>query len=266
MVRLLEVAGLKIGFDGPGGRAWPVDGVDLCLDQGQVLGLVGQSGSGKSLTALAVLGLLPRKAIIGGGRVVFGGRNLLPQTPAQRRRLLGRTMFITFQGSASALNPTMTVGRQLAETLVFGRGLARAQASTLTAELLARVQLSPEQASAYPFQLSGGMRQRVLIALALALEPVLLIADEPTTGLDMITQKTVLDLLAQQKTRPGAAMIVISHDLRAVGRLADRVVVMHRGRVVDEAPFPQLPARATHPHTRELIKASRMLSLPEDEC
>ena len=266
MVKLLDISGLRIGFKGPSGLVWPVDGVDLDLDQGAVLGLVGQSGSGKSLTALAVMGLLDRRAVVGSGRIVFAGQDLLQMEPARRRRLLGRVMFITFQGSASALNPTMTVGKQLAETLVLTRSVDWPQALSRTGELLEQVNLSPELAGSYPFELSGGMRQRVLVALALALEPLLLIADEPTTGLDMVTQKTVLNLLARQKERPGAAMIVISHDLRAVGLLADQVAVMHQGKVVDRALFAELPQKAAHPHTLELIKAGQMLSLPESVC
>jgi len=266
MVKLLEITGLRIGFPARGGPVWPVDGVDLDLDQGEVLGLVGQSGSGKSLTALAVMGLLPRPAFIGQGRIRLAGQDLLNLAPARRRRLLGRTMFLTFQGSASALNPTMTVGRQVTETLVLGRGLTWPRAWRQTPELLEMVSLEPDSAAAYPFQLSGGMRQRVLIALALALEPLLLMADEPTTGLDMVTQRSVLDLLARQKNRPGAALMIISHDLRAVGHLADRVAVMHQGRVVDNAPRKDLPRLAVHPHSRELITAGRMLSLPEGLC
>ena len=258
---LLSIEDLHISFPGRPAPSTPVRGLSLCLERGTVLGLVGQSGSGKSLSALAMMGMVPRPGRISGGRILLGGVELTRLSPSQYRHVRGRQMFLIFQGSAAALNPALTVGKQLVEVGVHLRGASWRAARAGARELLEQVRVDPRHMDSYPFELSGGMRQRVLVAMALAMEPQLIIADEPTTGLDVITQGEILALFADLRRRIPGGMILISHDLRVVASLADHIAVMHQGRIVDQAPTRLLPVQARHPHTRELLTASRAFSL-----
>ncbi|MCB2228017.1 MAG: ABC transporter ATP-binding protein [Desulfarculaceae bacterium] len=260
---LLSIEDLRISFPGHPKPSAPVRGLSLSLERGSVLGLVGQSGSGKSLSALAMMGMVPRPGRISGGRISLDGMELTRLSPSQYRHVRGRQMFLIFQGSSAALNPALTVGKQLAEVLVHLRGASWRAARAGAGGLLEQVRVDPRHLGSYPFELSGGMRQRVLVAMALAMEPQLIIADEPTTGLDVITQGEILALFADLRQRIPGGMILISHDLRVVASLADHIAVMHQGRVVDQAPTALLPARARHPHTRELLAAGHAFSLAE---
>ena len=250
---LLEIKNLHIAFPPWGDPSVPVKGLDLRLEEGRVLGLVGQSGSGKSLASLAVMGMVPPPGRITEGSIHFLGTDLLSLSSAGYRRLRGREMFLIFQGTGSALTPTLTIGRQMAEVFKHLEGAAWRKAMGLAENALADVGLPARVMQCYPFELSGGMRQRALVAMALAMKPRLIIADEATTGLDMSTQAEVLGLFAGLKAKSGISMIVVSHDLRVVGSLADEVAVMHEGRVVDLAPISRLPEQARHPHTAELL-------------
>ena len=265
-MRLLEIRNLHVSFPPRDNPVVPIRGLDLTLDEGRVLGLVGQSGSGKSLTALAVMGMVPRPGRITGGHIHFAGMDLLSLSPFKYRHLRGKDMFLIFQGAGSALTPTLTIGRQVAEVFEQHKGSSRKKGLALAEIVLAEVGLEPRVMRSYPFELSGGMRQRVLVALALALEPKLIIADEATTGLDMSIQAEILDLFARLKANGRVSLIIISHDLRVVGSLADEVAVMHQGRIVDNAPVSKLPELASHPHTEELLSACRAFSLPVTPC
>ena len=263
---LLEIKDLHIAFPPWPAPSFPVRGLDLSLEEGQVLGLVGQSGSGKSITALAVMGMIPRPGRIWRGGINFRGENLGRLSASAFRRLRGREIFLIFQGSGTALTPTLTIGRQMAEVFVLQKRASRRRGMALAEGALAQVGLEARVLGCYPFELSGGMRQRVLLAMALALKPRLIIADEATTGLDMSTQAEILRLFEGLKAKGGVSIIIISHDLRVVGHLADEVAVMHQGRVVDRARVAKLPEAARHPHTAELLAACRAFSLPVTPC
>ncbi len=263
---LLSIQDLRITFPGRPRPSEPVRGLSLSLERGSVLGLVGQSGSGKSLSALAIMGMVPRPGRISGGRIRLDGMELTRMSQAHYRHLRGRQMFLIFQGSAEALNPSLTVGKQLAEVMVHLRGASWRQAYGQAGEMLAQVRVARRHLGSYPFELSGGMRQRVLVAMALAMEPQIIIADEPTTGLDVVTQGEILNLFADLRRRIPGGMILISHDLRVMSGLADHIAVMHQGRIVDQAPTGLLAQTARHPHTRELIRAGRALSLRDEPC
>ena len=265
-MKLLEISDLHIAFPPWGKPSLPVAGLDINLEPGRVLGLVGQSGSGKSLTALAVMGMIPRPGRILRGRIRFNGTDLAGLSRTEYRRLRGKKMFLIFQGSGTALTPTLTIGRQLAEVSVRRNGVYRPLGRYACLEVLAAVGLEERVLDCYPFELSGGMRQRILVAMALAIKPALIMADEATTGLDMLTQAEILDIFAGLRQREQVSMIVISHDLRVVGRLADEVAVMHQGKVVDKGPLSSLPRTASHPHTLELMAACRAFSLPVTPC
>jgi peptide/nickel transport system ATP-binding protein len=253
---VLAVEGLTVQFRGRRGLAKVVDGVDWTVHRGETLAVVGESGSGKSMTALAATGLAPRGATVGGS-VRLLGEDLLALPDAARRRARGRSVGFVYQDPMTSLNPVMTVGRQVAEACEEHLGATRREARQRAVELLGLVGIpSPEQrVDAYPHQFSGGMRQRVVIAMALATDPVLLVADEATTALDVTTQAQVLELVASLQERLGTAVVWITHDLGVVAGIADRVAVMYGGRVVEHGRVDAIFAEPAHPYTRALLAA-----------
>ncbi len=257
-VPLLRVEDLSVEFRTRHGVVRALDAVGFSIAKGETVGIVGESGSGKSVTAFAVLGLLPPAARVTSGRAVFGGLDLLTASPGQLLEYRGRELSMIFQSPRTALNPIRPVGRQIADVLERHANLPRAKRRDRVLELLARVQIpDPERRyHAYPFELSGGMCQRVMIALAVACSPALLIADEPTTGLDVTTQAGVLDLLGDLSRTAGMATIMITHDLAVVAERCDRIVVMHAGHVVEQAPARTLLARPRHPYTARLLAST----------
>jgi len=255
---LLEVENLKTHFFTRDGVVRAVDGVSFSIQPGETLALVGESGCGKSVTSLSILRLIasPPGRIV-AGRLLFQSRNLLDLDEAAMRDIRGNEIAMVFQEPMTSLNPVLTVGRQIAEALVLHRGLAYGAAIGRAVEMLRLVNI-PEpgrRAAEYPHQLSGGMRQRVMIAMALACDPKLLIADEPTTALDVTIQAQILDLMRALKEKTGAAILLITHDLGVVAEMAQRVVVMYAGRKVEEAPVAALFARPRHPYTRGLMNS-----------
>jgi len=244
-----------------------VDEVTFDLASGEVLALVGESGCGKSMTALALLGLLPSAARLEGGVIGFEGQDLARLPEPAMRAIRGNRISMIFQEPMTSLNPVMTVGRQIAETVALHQHLPRRAAFDRAIEMLTLVKI-PEtrrRAGEYPHQLSGGMRQRVMIAIAMACTPTLLIADEPTTALDVTIQAQILDLMLEMKGRTGAAVMLITHDLGVIAETAQRVVVMYAGRKVEEAPVKALFARPRHPYTRGLMTSIPRLNRAPEE-
>jgi peptide/nickel transport system ATP-binding protein len=256
MTSLVEIEDLKVVFRGDRGRTThAVETVSFDLARGATLGLVGESGCGKSVTALAIMGLLPKGSADVSGRVRFEGSNLLDLTDAAMRDLRGDRLAMIFQEPMTSLNPAYTIGEQIIETLVRHRGLSRARARSRAIELLRDVRIpSPEQrVDEYPHKLSGGMRQRAMVAIALACDPQLLIADEPTTALDVTIQAQVLDLMRSLKQKTNAAIVLISHDLGVVAEICDEVAVMYAGEIVEHAPVGALFNAPQHPYTIGLL-------------
>jgi oligopeptide/dipeptide ABC transporter ATP-binding protein len=259
---LLHIEDLHAAFCTPLGCVPAVAGLSLQLDRGRTLALVGESGCGKTVTALAILGLLPPAAAGGTrGSIRFDGCDLLALPPRQRRLLRGRRIAMIFQEPMTCLNPVLTIGAQLAEV---GPRCSRRTARARGVEQLRQVGLADpaRRLRQYPHELSGGMRQRVLIAMALAAGPDLLIADEPTTALDVTVQAQILDLLRTLQQRSGMAMLFITHDLGVVAEIADDVAVMYAGRIVEQAPLPRLLADPRHPYTRGLLACTPRLADP----
>jgi len=256
MSALIDISGLKVIFHGDRGRTMhAVDTVNFDLARGATLGLVGESGCGKSVTALAIMGLLPKDAAEVQGQVRFDGVDLVGLPDAQLRDLRGDRLAMIFQEPMTSLNPAYTIGEQISEVLVRHRGLSQDAARDKTIQLLRDVRIpSPEQCvDEYPHKLSGGMRQRVMIAMALACDPQLLIADEPTTALDVTIQAQVLELMRTLKQKSGAAIILISHDLGVVAEVCDEVAVMYAGEIVERAPVVELFDNPQHPYTIGLL-------------
>jgi len=256
--RLLEIQGLKTHFKTDDGMVRAVDGVDLVIDRGETLGVVGESGCGKTVTAMTVLKLIqmPPGRIV-AGHVLWRGRDLVPLSTDQMRQIRAKQIAIIFQEPMTSLNPAYTVGEQIAEVLRLHEGLNRRDAHDRTVEMLRLVHIPmPERrVRDYPHQFSGGMRQRVMIAMALSCHPKLLIADEPTTALDVTIQAQILDLLAEMKSKFGMAIMLITHAMGVVAETAQRVVVMYAGRVVEEATVGRLFASPLHPYTQGLIRS-----------
>ncbi len=256
MAALLEVRGLRTVFDTAAGPARAVDGVDLSIDEGETLGIVGESGCGKSVTALSIMRLIQSPpGRIAEGSIVFDGRDLLSLGPEEIRAVRGNDIAMIFQEPMTSLNPVFTVGRQIAEAVSIHRGLSKHDAAEDAVRMLELVDIPEPRARAddYPHQLSGGMRQRVMIAMALSCNPRLLIADEPTTALDVTIQAQILDLLDSLKRRLGMAVMLITHDLGVVAEQAGRVAVMYAGRVVEEGAVEMVLHEPTHPYTQGLL-------------
>jgi oligopeptide transport system ATP-binding protein len=253
---LLQVRNLTTRFQTERGRLTAVDQVSFDIGPGETVAIVGESGSGKSVTALSIMRLIPSPpGYIDSGELIFDGKDLLKLDDAGIRAIRGNKIAMIFQEPMSSLNPALTVGLQVAEPINLHRGLAWAKALDLAKELLGRVRI-PDAASrlaSYPHQYSGGMRQRVMIALALACQPRLIIADEPTTALDVTVQAQILDLLKELTRETGSSLLLITHDLGVVARYADRVAVMYGGRIVETAPARDLYKRPQHPYTLGLM-------------
>ena len=256
--RLLSIEELSVAFHTPEGTARAVDRVSFDLNKGETIGLVGESGCGKSVTSLSILGLIPSPpGAIDSGRIRFEGRNLLELDPEALRGLRGRDIAMIFQEPMTSLNPVLAIGRQVAEPLMVHRGLGREAALDQAAEWLDRVRIpaARRRLADYPHQLSGGMRQRVMIAMAMVCRPKLLIADEPTTALDVSIQAQILALMLELKNEMGMALLLITHNLGVVAQMASRVVVMYAGQVVEEARTVDLFDRPFHPYTQGLLRS-----------
>src|SRR5436190_3546401 len=263
---MLHVEALQVSLTGPRGPALALGGVDLSLGRGETLGLIGESGCGKSMTALAVMGLLPQGAQLGGS-IRFEGQELVGLPDDAMRRLRGRRIGMIFQEPMTALNPLHTVGAQVAEPLRQHLGVSRKEARAEALRLLERVRLpqAAQRLDAYPHQLSGGQRQRVMIAAALACGPDLLIADEPTTALDVTIQREILDLIAELVADSGMALLLISHDLGVMAHNVQRVLVMYGGAVVESGPTAGVFERLAHPYSRGLFEARPRLGAARGE-
>ncbi|MBC9208327.1 ABC transporter ATP-binding protein [Roseomonas aerophila] len=255
--KLLEVEDLRVAFDTRRGTVEALRGISFAVPAGGVLGIVGESGSGKSVASLAVMGLLDRAGSVTGGRIRFDGQDITHAGGAELRRLRGAALSMIFQNPRAALNPIRGIGRQIADVLRAHRPLTRAQARDKAVALLEAVRIrdAARRADAFPHELSGGMCQRVMIAMAMACEPRLIIADEPTTGLDVTTQKAVMDLLAGLTRERGMAMVLITHDLGLAAQYCDEVTVMEQGRVVESAPPGRLFGAPREAYTRRLVAA-----------
>src|SRR6266852_6128760 len=262
-VPLLSVRDLTVEFVTRRGKVRAVQQVDISVDRGETLGIVGESGSGKSVTSYAVMRILDRAGRVANGSIVFGGVDLREVSEVEMCDLRGREISMIFQNPRAALNPIRKVGRQIEDVLLHHAQAARSVVKRKAIDALRRVRIaSPEERyHAYPFELSGGMCQRVVIALALACRPQLLIADEPTTGLDVTTQKAVMDLVVDLTRERGMSTILITHDLGLAAAYCDRVIVMEKGVVVEAAPSRQIFAAPAHPYTRKLMKATPRLGV-----
>ncbi|WMX45223.1 ABC transporter ATP-binding protein [Streptomyces roseicoloratus] len=253
---LLEVRDLHVEFHTRDGVAKAVNGVNYSVNAGETLAVLGESGSGKSVTAQAIMGILdmpPGK--IPQGEILFRGQDMLKMSNEERRKIRGRKIAMIFQDALSSLNPVLSVGYQLGEMFRVHQGLSKKDATARAIELMDRVKIPAAKArvSDYPHQFSGGMRQRIMIAMALALEPDLIIADEPTTALDVTVQAQVMDLLAELQQEFNMGLILITHDLGVVADVADKIAVMYAGRIVEQAPVHELYKRPAHPYTRGLL-------------
>ena len=254
---LLQVQDLRVEFSGRRGRAMVLNGVDFELRAGETLCVVGESGCGKSMTALALLRLIPSPpGRISGGRILFHGEDLVTSSTQRMREVRGNRISMIFQEPMTSLNPVFTVGEQIAESLRLHAGLDNQAAQRRAIEMLQQVGIpAPERrVHEYPHQLSGGMRQRVMIAMALACRPDILIADEPTTALDVTVQAQIFDLLRDLQREKGTAILLITHDMGAVAEMADRVMVMYAGRVIEQGSCAQVLGAPSHPYTRGLIE------------
>jgi peptide/nickel transport system ATP-binding protein/oligopeptide transport system ATP-binding protein len=254
-VALLEIRDLRTTFSTADGAAHAVDGVSLNLDAGRTLGLVGESGCGKTMTALSIMRLVPPPGRISAGRIACAGRDLTALTERQMRAVRGAEVAMIFQEPMTSLNPVLTVGDQIAEAIRLHREVGRAAARAQTIEMLRTVEIpEPERrVDEYPHQLSGGMRQRVMIAMALSCRPKLLIADEPTTALDVTIQAQILDLLGELQRRLGMALLLVTHDLGVVTERADEVAIMYAGRIVERGAVADVFRAPLHPYTRGLL-------------
>ncbi|MBC2886074.1 ABC transporter ATP-binding protein [Ochrobactrum sp. CM-21-5] len=258
---LLEIKNLTVSFDTSSGPFKAVDGIDITVDKGEVLAIVGESGSGKSVGMLAVMGLLPKTATVTADLMKFNGQDLLTMPEKDRRRIIGRDISMIFQEPVASLNPCFTVGYQLEEVLKQHMGMGSSASRARAIELLELVGIrdAAERLKSFPHQMSGGQCQRVMIAIAIACNPKLLIADEPTTALDVTIQKQILDLLMRLQVEHGMGLIMITHDMGVVAETADRVIVQYKGHKMEDADVLSLFSAPKHPYTRALLSA-----LPEN--
>lgn len=254
---LLSISGLRTHFATPEGVVRAVDGVDLTVNEGEILGIVGESGCGKTVTALSIMRLIEKPGRIVAGEIHFAGRNLSELSPSEMTALRGEEIAMIFQQPKVSLNPVIRIGKQIAEQFTRGRGLGQRAAMAEARTLLETVGIPGAEAKlqAYPHELSGGQAQRVMIAIALALHPRLLIADEPTTAVDVTVQAQILRVLRERCVALGAALILVTHDLGLIAQVADRVAVMYAGHVVEQAPVGQLFANPVHPYTSGLLRS-----------
>jgi peptide/nickel transport system ATP-binding protein len=254
---LLEIDRLQTHFATPDGVVRAVEGLSFSIDAGETVAVVGESGCGKSVTSMSILRLIQEPPGKIAGEIRFQGRNLLELSDAEMRKLRGNDISMIFQEPMTSLNPVLSVGKQIGETLKLHQGMSSRQAEARSVEILTMVGIPApaRRVHEFPHQLSGGMRQRVMIAMALACNPKLLIADEPTTALDVTIQAQILDLMRDLKSRLGSAIMLITHDLGVVAEMAERVVVMYAGRKVEEASVGEIFARPLHPYTRGLLGA-----------
>jgi len=254
-IPLLDVRGLEVAFDADAGLLRAADGVSFSIGAGRTLGLVGESGCGKSVTALSILRLTPSPGRIVSGQIIFDGADLLGFSERRMEEVRGKRISMIFQEPMTALNPVYAVGDQIAEALLIHTAASRAEAFAAAVAMLDRVGMPDpaSRAACYPHQLSGGMRQRAMIAMALICEPGLLIADEPTTALDVTIQAQILDLMLRMQRRMGLSILFITHDLAVVSAIADEVAVMYAGRIVERSPAQALFAEPRHPYTRGLM-------------
>ena len=257
---LLEIKNLSVEFGNAANPFRAVEGLDLTVNQGEIVGIVGESGSGKSVTMMAMMGLLEGQGRIVADKLQFDGKDLLTITPKARRQIVGKDIAMIFQDPMTSLNPSYTVGYQLMEVLKVHQGLRVAELKARALELMELVEIPAPKSrlEAYPHQLSGGMSQRVMIAVALACNPKLLIADEPTTALDVTIQAQIMDLLVNLQKERNMALIMITHDLAVIAEVAHRVAVMYAGQVAEEGVVPQLFRQPVHPYTQALLS-----SIPE---
>jgi len=256
--KLIDIEDLRVSFHIPEGVARAVDGVNFNLAPGETIGLVGESGCGKSVTALSILGLIPAPpGKIESGKIMFNGQNLLDLDRERLRKIRGRDISMIFQEPMTSLNPVLSIGRQVAEPLMTHQGLSRAAAFEKAADWLDHVKIpaAAKRLNDYPHQLSGGMRQRVMIAMAMVCGPKLLIADEPTTALDVTIQAQILSLMVRLKEELEMSLLLITHDLGVVAQMASRVVVMYAGQIVEEAGVVDLFDYPFHPYTQGLLKS-----------
>jgi oligopeptide/dipeptide ABC transporter ATP-binding protein len=263
---LLDVKGLRTSFKLNEGTVRAVTGVDFSVRRGEILGLVGESGCGKSVTSLSIMRLIAKPGVIEGGEVIFDGEDLLKKTDAQMRDIRGNRISMIFQQPTSSLNPVMTVGKQIGEVLETHRGLKPKPARERALEMMRMVGIPDpkRRLSAYPHEMSGGMAQRVMIAMALACEPELLIADEPTTALDVTIQAQILDLMRRLQKETGTAIILITHDLGVVAEMCDRVAVLYAGEIIEQTDTRTLFQHPLHPYTKGLIGSVPTLGQPKD--
>lgn len=273
MANLLEISGLRTEFTTPGGVIKAVDGVSFTVSKGETLGIVGESGCGKSITSLSIMQLLPKRVgRVAAGEIRFEGKNLLTASRREMRQIRGNRIAMIFQEPMTSLNPVFKVGKQVSEAARYHLKIGKQEARRRVVEMLAKVGIPrPEKIfDQYPHQLSGGMRQRVMIAMAMVCNPSLLIADEPTTALDVTIQAQILDLMRDLQSKEGTSIMMITHDLGVVAEMCDRVVIMYAGQVVEETDVKTLFREPRHPYTRGLLAslpqlagdADRLKSIP----
>jgi oligopeptide/dipeptide ABC transporter ATP-binding protein len=265
---LLDVQDLRTQFDTSTGTVLAVDGISYAVSEGEIAGIVGESGCGKSVSALSILRLIPNPpGRIVSGRILFAGKDLLVLRDPEIRKVRGRQIGMVFQEPMTSLNPVLTIGLQLCETMELHLGLTRAQAERRAADLLGMVGISEpaRRLRQYPHQLSGGMRQRIMIALALSCEPKLIIADEPTTALDVTIQAQILELMKDLTRRLGVALVIITHNLGIVARYADRVHVMYAGKIVESGTAAEIYHKPAHPYTLGLLRSVPRMDRPRGE-